>query len=446
MAVSLPLLLLLISPSLCALLSQKGFDVVGRSPPPAAGPVLQRGPFVVVWNMPTAKCQKRYDVQLDLEDFGIVENPKQHFQGEKMTIFYRDRLGKYPYLSHDGREVNGGIPQLGDLSAHLSLTGSQLTRLLHPSFSGVAVIDWEEWQPLWENNFDSKMKYRMLSKLLVRQERPELTEREVMLLAKQSFEKSARMFMEETLQEALRLRPRGFWGFYGFPYCFNKHKRSSDGSYTGRCHSGTRRHNDQLAWLWTRSTALFPSIYLPQRLAGSADAALMVRHRLLETLRVASLWPHDNRTGHATPVLPYARLAFTHSLNFLNKTDLEHTLGESAALGAAGVVLWGDLKFAKSEQQCLILKDYVHNILGPFVRSLRSDTRSCSLQLCHGNGRCTRKHALRGLSLSSAADSSSNSGSSNYFHKHFMCQCYGGFTGQECEEEEEEEETREEDD
>lgn len=31
------------------------------------------------------------------------------------------------------------------------------------------------------------------------------------------------------------------------------------------------------------------------------------------------------------------------------QTDLEHTLGESAALGAAGVVLWGELEFAKSE-------------------------------------------------------------------------------------------------
>lgn len=31
------------------------------------------------------------------------------------------------------------------------------------------------------------------------------------------------------------------------------------------------------------------------------------------------------------------------------QTDLLHTLGESAALGAAGVVLWGETKFAKSE-------------------------------------------------------------------------------------------------
>lgn len=31
------------------------------------------------------------------------------------------------------------------------------------------------------------------------------------------------------------------------------------------------------------------------------------------------------------------------------QTDLMHTLGESAALGAAGVVLWGETRFAKSE-------------------------------------------------------------------------------------------------
>lgn len=42
------------------------------------------------------------------------------------------------------------------------------------------------------------------------------------------------------------------------------------------------------------------------------------RHTLLEALRVASVWHHSNNTAHATPVLPYARLAFTHSLTFLN--------------------------------------------------------------------------------------------------------------------------------
>lgn len=408
----------------------------------AAGPILEGRPFVVVWNMPTAQCEKRYDIHLDLGDFDIVENRQQRFQGQKMTIFYRDRLGKYPYISRDGRRVNGGIPQLGDLSAHLSLAATQVSGLLQPNFSGLAVIDWEEWQPLWKGNFGTKMEYRRLSKLLVKQERPDLPDRDRTSLARQQFEESARKFMEETLRSAVRDRPSGLWGFYGFPACLNKHKRKTDESYTGRCHSGTKRLNNQLSWLWRQSTALYPSIYLPQRLAGSVDAALMVRHRLMEALRVASVWLHGNST-HATPVLPYARLAFTHTLNFLNKTDLVHTLGESAVLGAAGAVLWGELKFAKSKHQCILLRDYIHTVLGPFVQSLRSDTHRCSLQLCHGNGRCARRRPSSGHMVSSSAAMTSDPYEFNLLaccssgepsHKHFMCQCYPGWTGPECRE------------
>ncbi|KAF7209438.1 hyaluronidase-3 isoform X1 [Nothobranchius furzeri] len=432
--------LLIMSPYCCSSRSQEftGPAVrVQKSPPATAGPVLQDHPFIVVWNMPTANCQK-HNVQLDLEEFDIVVNRKQRFQGQKMTIFYRDRLGEYPYLSHDGRRMNGGLPQLGDLSAHLSLTVAQLSFLLRPNFSGLAAIDWEEWQPLWESNFGSRMEYRRLSKQLVRQERPDLLEKNVALLARQQFEESAQLFMEETLRLVVRNRPKGFWGFYGFPSCLNKHKRKTDKTYTGRCHKGTRKQNDRLSWLWTQSTALYPSIYLPERLAGSPDAALMVRHRLLEALRVASLWRHGNSTNHTTPVLPYARLAFTHTLNFLNKTDLEHTLGESASLGAAGVVLWGEMKFAKSKQQCILLKNYIHNTLGPFVQSLRSNTQSCSVQRCHSNGRCIRRRAGAGhwLSLASAPSSDPFEGdgstSSKYFHRYFLCQCYSGWTGPEC--------------
>lgn len=144
-----------------------------------------------------------------------------------------------------------------------------------------------------------------------------------------------------------------------------------DKSYTGRCHRGTKKQNDRLFWLWRQSTALYPSIYLPQRLSGSVDAALMVRYReppdqssmnpkthmtvidfslklhdghtgclrsywwtflspslrhtLLEALRVASVWRHGNTSNHATPVLPYARLAFTHTLAFLNKVGFVAT-------------------------------------------------------------------------------------------------------------------------
>lgn len=398
----------------------------------AAIPILQDHPFVVVWNMPTAKCQKRYDIHLDLGDFDIVENRQQHFQGQNMTIFYRNHLGKYPYLSHDGRKVNGGIPQLGDLSGHLSLSVTQMSNLLLPNFTGLAVIDWEEWQPLWKKNTGTKMEYRRLSKQLVRQEAPHLSDKALTLLASQKFEESARMFMEETLQLMGRHRPKGHWGFYGLPECLNENKRETDESYTGRCHRGTKRQNDMLSWLWQQSTALYPSIYLPVQLAGSVDAALMVRHRLLEALRVASMWRHGNNTSQATPVFAYARLAFINTFTFLDKIDLVHSLGESAALGAAGVVLWGQLRFAESKHQCILLRDYIHTVLGPYIRSLKADVRQCSLQLCQGNGRCTRRHPSSGHMVPSGLAEDSSSGKAIY--EHFMCQCYPGWTGKECQE------------
>ncbi|XP_070766726.1 hyaluronidase-3 [Enoplosus armatus] len=444
----LPFLLLLLSPIPCTSVSQTSTQAAAlpRGPLPAvaaAGPILPDQPFVVVWNMPTARCQKHYNVHLDLGDFDIVENRKQRFQGQKMTIFYRDRLGKYPYLSRDNRKVNGGLPQLGDLSAHLYLAATQISSSLQPNFTGFGVIDWEEWRPLWKTNFGAKMKYRRLSKLLVRQERPDLSERVTTSLARQRFEEGARRFMEQTLRLAARGRPKGLWGFYGLPFCFNKHKRKTDKSYTGRCHRGTKKRNDQLSWLWRRSSALYPSIYLPQWLAGSTDAALMVRHRLREALRVGSVWRHGNNTNHATPVLPYTRPAFTHTLTFLNKTDLVHTLGESAALGAAGVVLWGEMAFAESKHQCILLRNYIHTVLGPFIRSLRSDTRRCSLQLCQGNGRCARRWPGSSHMVSSGPATTSDpneinlltdSSGSKPYHNHFMCQCYPGWTGQECQE------------
>lgn len=168
-------------------------------------------------------CRRRSLTRLPLVSF------------QNMSLFYRDRLGQYPYLSAGGRRVNGGLPQLGHLSSHLSVTLSQVSALLRPDFGGLAVLDWEEWRPLWDQNFGDKMKYRRLSEALVRRQRPRLSDRDVAALARRRFEDAARRFMGETLRLALRRRPKGLWGFYGFPACFNENKRK-----TGRAEPSMR--------------------------------------------------------------------------------------------------------------------------------------------------------------------------------------------------------------
>jgi len=104
-----------------------------------------------------------------------------------------------------------------------------IRKIPDPNYSGLAIIDWEGWRPTWDRNFDSKRIYQSRSIELVQEKHPEWSMEEVIEEAKQNFEQSARGLMESTIKLARQLRPKGLWGFYGFPDCFGK----SDTNY--RC-------------------------------------------------------------------------------------------------------------------------------------------------------------------------------------------------------------------
>ncbi|XP_056279737.1 LOW QUALITY PROTEIN: hyaluronidase-3 [Pseudoliparis swirei] len=168
----------------------------------------------------------------------------------------------------------------------------------------------------------------------------------------------------------------------------------SDKSYTGRCQGGTKDQNGRLSWLWHQSTALYPSVYLPQRLAGSTEAVLMVRYRKPESMKRYS---------------PTSNLLETANLLYMTANQL--------------LCMWELVK----------------------GQSLRSDTKRCSPQLCHGNGRCARRRPGSGRMVASSPATTSDSNEINigsfngkHFHKHFLCRCYPGWTGQECQGEEDE--------
>ena len=76
------------------------------------GPPLPEKPFFVVWNSPSEKCEKKFGISIDLDDFDIVHNYKQKFVGEFMSIFYIKQIGLEPRYLKDGTAINGGIPQV----------------------------------------------------------------------------------------------------------------------------------------------------------------------------------------------------------------------------------------------------------------------------------------------------------------------------------------------
>nr|XP_044992355.1 hyaluronidase-3 isoform X2 [Jaculus jaculus] len=400
---------LVVGVALCLVRGQPLLQALGR-------------PFSVLWNIPSARCKAHFGVHLPLNALGIIANHGQRFHGQNISIFYKNQFGLYPYFGPRGTAHNGGIPQAVSLDHHLAKAAHQIRQSLRSSFTGLAVLDWEEWYPLWAGNCGPRRQaYQAASWAWAQQLFPNLDPQEQLRKACAGFERAARALMEDTLKLGQTLRPYGLWGFYRYPACGNGwHNMAAN--YTGRCHAATLARNTQLHWLWAASSALFPSIYLPSRLPAVYRQAF-VRYRLEEAFRVALAG-----RAHPLPVLAYARLTHRSSGEFLSQDDLVQTIGVSAALGAAGVVLWGDLSFSSS-QKCWRLHDYLVATLGPYVVNVTKAAMACSHQKCHGHGRCARKDpGQMEAFLHLQPDGSFGAWGS------FSCRCYWGWTGPTCKE------------
>ncbi|XP_066553613.1 hyaluronidase-2 isoform X2 [Amia ocellicauda] len=408
----------------------------------ARRPLLSNKPLLLAWNAPTEDCRPRHKVIFNLEQFEITASPNEGFVGQNLTIFYKDRLGLYPYYEKDQTAVNGGLPQLSSLQDHLQKIPNGVNKYIRDrDAKGLAVIDWEEWRPLWIRNWDSKDVYRNVSRVLVSSKNPRYTKEAVNRVAQQEFELSAKNFMLCTLKEAKHLRPNQLWGFYLFPDCYNHDYKNSLENYTGRCPDVEVSRNDQLAWLWEESTALYPSIYMGTVLRSSGFGRQFVRNRVKEAMRLASVGD-----GPARPVFVYARPTYTNEMTLLTEFDLVSTIGESVSLGAAGIIFWGDSTYASSNASCTKLKDYLQGALGRYLLNVSTAAEWCSRERCSSNGRCMRKNPNEDAYLhlnpasftilqkggSLKVHGQLSAGDRDTFQRQFCCHCYTGYKEDSC--------------
>ncbi|KAM5172013.1 hyaluronidase-1-like [Mantella aurantiaca] len=408
--------------------------------------MLRNKPFIAIWNAPTQQCKDRYQIDLDLSIFDIVANPNETLSGQNVTIFYHTHLGYYPYVTDDDISHNGGVPQNQSLTKHLSKAKEDVVKFVpNKDFQGLGVIDWENWRPLWDRNWDKKNIYRTKSIELVKALHPDWPTNLLQKQAKEEFTAAAKSFMSETLLLTREMRTNGLWGYYLFPDCYNHNYKKDPATYTGECPDIEMKRNDYLHWMWKYSTALFPSIYLDIVLKSQNNALKFVHHRLKEATRVAAM---SGRT-YEVPVYPYARPFYSYTLEPLSEIDLIHTIGESAALGAAGIVLWGGSDYSSTPNSCNIVKNYVDGDFGHYIVNVTSAAKLCSKVLCGKNGRCVRKNQKSAtylhLNPKNFKIKSHFNGKGHYVTGHhgkediqymkqkFVCQCFEGWTGMFCE-------------
>lgn len=153
--------------------------------------------------------------------------------------------------------------------------------------------------------------------------------------------------------------------------------------------------------------------------------------------------------------------------------DLVSSIGESVALGAAGVIFWGDTSYANSkvsawpsllvlldscsvalvdissfsfQANCTIINNYLQGPLGRYLLNVSTAAEECSQALCKSHGRCLRRHPDTDvyLHLSPSTHSITSQDGQlkvtgeagkaelSLFRTHFQCQCYSGYLGEAC--------------
>ncbi|TFJ95495.1 Hyaluronidase PH-20 [Platysternon megacephalum] len=274
-----------------------------------ARPLIPNSPFLSIWNAPTELCTEKTRVQLDMRLFHLAGSTLKTSTEQSITIFYANRLGNYPYIDENtGETFNGGIPQLCSMEHHLKKANDNINFYM-PSDEqvGLAVIDWENWRPLWIRNWGSKDIYRQVSVEFVQQKDLSLSETQARTLAKMEFEAAAKSLMLQSLKLGISMKPNHLWGYYLYPDCYNYDYNQNPHNYTGSCLDIEIARNNELNWLWEESTALYPSVYLETALRSSKNAPLFVRNRVQEAIRVSNV---SNSTC-PLPIFVYTRPVFT---------------------------------------------------------------------------------------------------------------------------------------
>nr|XP_046250414.1 hyaluronidase-5-like [Scatophagus argus] len=409
-----------------------------RALPRTDRPIPPSKPFMFMWNAPTELCDIRFGMPLDLSYFHFISSTLKSATNQSISIFYTDRFGIFPYLDErTGKRYNEGLPQLIDLQEHHKLAEDDIEYYIPANQPGFAVLDFEEWRPQWIRNWGSKAIYRQVSIDVVQQNNVSLSDEEAGKQAKFTFELAAKRYFIRSIRIGKNLRPNRLWGYYLYPDCYNYNYKQNMVDFTGECPAIEKRRNDELLWLWKESTALFPSIYLELVLRDSLQARQFVRHRMQETMRVSTL-PDKS---YSIPVYPYIRPVYKDSTdNYMSEFDLVNTIGEAAALGAAGVISWGDMHVPETEDTCFDARRHLEEVMNPYMLNVSMATQLCSEAICQGQGRCVRKRwdedvflhldprryqilrERRGGPLTVKGGLSSDD--INWFDRHFDCMCY----------------------
>uniref|UniRef100_A0A8R1TLZ9 Hyaluronidase n=1 Tax=Onchocerca volvulus TaxID=6282 RepID=A0A8R1TLZ9_ONCVO len=317
--------------------------------------------LIIIWLILVSARQWNQFEQLTetklIEEYGILVNDGHKFHGNIIVNLYEKKFGLYPYYrnySDPSSSVNGGIPQLANISAHLSKVYSDITKAIpNLNFDGLAVIDYENWRPLWEQNYHTKRIYQSESVAYVKKRYGNINDSAAKLIAMNEFNNASMEFLLATIRLAKEMRPNAFAGKNNI----------------AECGEVFEEFNNRLQPLYNETDALYPSIYLRKKKNSSADC-LYVTSMIKEAKR---------STKNLNPNMPI--FAFT-SIEYLplNLSDPSY-YSERDLRNSLRQVFYMDIQGSTSndmEKRCEDIADYFREYFAPEVAKLKKFAKACA--------------------------------------------------------------------
>lgn len=249
-----------------------------------------------------------------------------------------------------------------------------------PNYDGHAIIDYEAWYPYWTTHFNFPSTEGREAwdsdplddwRDVIRQTRPQLLSglnaQQQEAVFRTTWLEATREFWEATLQECKNVRPHAKWGIYSLP------PRSYYAWFSQADSDAIRWVDDnELAWLWQRVDAIYPSIYTfyysidGRTLRDGEDrpesSATYIRGMVDEAVRIAD----------GKPVIPvlwcvYHNSNRNYALQLVNDVNMRQMFEIPLECGADGFVVWD---WITSAPYYNALRGFANDRLNPFLRNL----------------------------------------------------------------------------
>ena len=308
-------------------------------------------------------------------------------------------FGLWPVCNAPPNCRNGALPQKVNLTAHAEALKAAVEVLIpDENATGVAALDYEGWQPIWDDLLGEQ--YKNMSVELVLAAEPSLPAAQASAKAEAAFNAAARAFYTTTFDTLKALRPKVRWSHHAYPdmTCYDT--------------AAGRAHNDGMLWMFELLDVLSPSIYLQPLTSypcAGSEAALL-RNTMTEATRMAELCV--NRTGagadgRPTPIIPFTwfRGEFPGNNSILDEARFRTEMGvpfeypytEAVRVWGSEAFAWtgddstdgGNCSTAAEPRPCdsgvnAMMQSFGAEVLDGIVRR----QCDCAAQRCGGHGRC----------------------------------------------------------